>query len=161
MLLKHQTTTNPDFNFQFPLSHYTNSIVNPLLAQINETLRQTVASCTNILGGGGGGGGRTLIFSHICRLRPFLEVQNLLISIFLGIFRKIFYFWVYVYIKRVPPPPHTQTLGIHVRLSAPGFGAHRICACADPDFHFFSPANFTEGPICLDPLPVSFFLTEN
>ena len=57
MLLKHQTTTNPDFNFQFSLSHYTNSIVNPLLAQINETLRQTVASCTNIPGGGGGGGG--------------------------------------------------------------------------------------------------------
>ena len=106
-------------------------------------------------------GGRTLIFSHICRLRPFLGVQNLLISIFLGIFRKIFYLGVYVYIKRVPPPTHThthtQTLGIHVRLSAPGFGAHRICACADPDFHFLSPANFTEGPICLDPLPVSFF----
>ena len=39
---------------------------------------------------------------------------------------------------RVPPPPtHTQTLGIHVRLSAPGFGAHRICACADPVFTFF------------------------
>ena len=62
-----------------------------------------------------------------------------------------------------PPPPHThtQTLGIHVRLSAPGFGAHRICACADPVFHFFSSAYFTEGPICLGPLPVSFFLTEN
>ena len=106
MLLKHQTTTNPDFNFQFSLSHYTNSIVNPLLAQINETLRQTVASCTNILEGGG----RTLIFSHICRLRPFLGVQNLLISIFLGIFRKIFYLGVYVYIKRVPPPlTHTHT----------------------------------------------------
>ena len=75
----------------------------------------------------------------------------------------MFYLGVCVYIKRVPPPTHThtQTLGIHVRLSAPGFGAHRICACADPDFHFFSPANFTEGPICLDPLPVSFFLTEN
>ena len=58
-----------------------------------------------------------------------------------------------------PPPPqthtHTQTLGIHVRLSAPGFGAHRICACADPDFHFLSSAYFTEGPICLG--PVSFF----
>ena len=27
---------------------------------------------------------------------------------------------------RVPPPTHTQTLGIHVRLSAKGFGAHRI-----------------------------------
>ena len=77
------------------------------------------------------------MFLHICRLRPFLGVQNLLILIFLGIFRKIFYLGVYVYIKRVPPPTHTQTLGIHVRLSAPGFGAHRICANADPDFHFF------------------------
>ena len=61
---------------------------------------------------------------------------------------------------RVPPPPHThthththtQTLDIHVRLSAPGFGAHRICGCADPDFHFFSSAYFTEGSICLGPL---------
>ena len=34
---------------------HTNSITNPLLAQINETLRQTVASCTNILAGEGGG----------------------------------------------------------------------------------------------------------
>ena len=56
-----------------------------------------------------------------------------------------------------PPPPHThtkQTLGIHVRLSAPGFGAHRICTCGDSVFHFFSSAYFTEGPygsICLDP----------
>ena len=60
-----------------------------------------------------------------------------------------------------PPPPHThiQTLGIHVhvRLSAPGLGAHCICACADPVFHFFSSAYFTEGAICLGPLPVSFF----
>ena len=63
---------------------------------------------------------------------------------------------------RVPPAhthTNTQTLGIHVRLSAPGFGAHRICACADPVFHFFSFAYFTEGPICLGPLPV--FLTGN
>ena len=60
---------------------------------------------------------------------------------------------------RVSPPTHThtQTLGIHVRLSAPGFGVHRICACADPNFHFFSSAYFTEGPICLGPLSVSFF----
>ena len=67
---------------QFSLSHYTlqhtNSITNPLLAQINETLRQTVASCTNILAGGGGDSD---IFTH-SRLRPFLDVQNLLISIF-------------------------------------------------------------------------------
>ena len=48
-----------------------------------------------------------------------------------------------------------------VRLIAPGFGAHRICACPDPVFHFFSSAYFTEGPICLGPLPVSFFLMEN
>ena len=68
MLLKHQTTTNPDFSFQFSHSHYTNSIVNPLLAQINEILRQTVASCTKILGGGGGGGGGeedSDIFTHM------------------------------------------------------------------------------------------------
>ena len=74
-----------------------------------------------------------------------------------------------MYIHERTPAPHThththtqtQTLGIHVRLSAPGFGAHCICACADPVFHFFSSAYFTEGPICLGPLPVSFFLTEN
>ena len=60
-----------------------------------------------------------------------------------------------------PPHTHTQTLDTHVRPSAPGFGAHRICACADPDFHFFSSAYFTEGPICLGPLQVSFSLTEN
>ena len=69
---------------------------------------------------------------------------------------------------KVPPPPHThtqtldtQTLDTHVCLSAPGFGAHRICACADPDFHLFSSAYFTEGPICLGLLQVSFVLTEN
>ena len=28
-------------------------------------------------------------------------------------------------------------------------------------FSLFSSAYFTEGPICLGPLPVSFFLTEN
>ena len=91
----------------------------------------------------------------ICRLRPFLGVQNLLISIFWG-FSCIHCICIN---ESTPPPPHThtQTLGIHVRLSAPGFGAHRICACADPDFHIFSSAYFTEGPICLGPLPVSFF----
>ena len=71
-------------------------------------------------------------------------------------------FHVNIYINEsTPPHTHTQTLGIHVPLSAPGFGAHRICACADPDFHFFSSAYFTQGPICLGSLPVSFFLTEN
>ena len=69
--------------------------------------------------------------------------------------------YIYIYESTPPPPTHTHTLGIHVRLSAPGFGAHRICACADPVFHFFSSAYFTEGPICLGPLPVSFILTEN
>ena len=138
---------------QFPLSHHTlqhtNSITNPLLAQINETLRQTVASCTNILAGGGGG---TLIFSHICRLRPFFGVQNLFhFNIFLA-------FHVYIYINESTPPPHThtQTLGIHVRLSAPGFGARRICTCANPDFHFFRLL-ISQRPICLGPLPVFFF----
>ena len=67
---------------------------------------------------------------------------------------------MYIFINE-STPPHTQTLGIHVRLSAPRFGAHLICACADPDFYFFSSAYFTEGPICLGPLPVSLFLTEN
>ena len=103
-----------------------------------------------------GGGGDSDIFTHHAhsRLRPFLGVQNLLISIFLGDF------YVYKYINESPPPhthTHTQTLGIHVRLSALGFGAHRLCACADPVFHFLSSAYFTEGPICLGPLPVSFF----
>ena len=46
---------------------------------------------------------------------------------------------LYMYKREYPPHTHThkQTLGIHVRLNAPGFGAHRICACADPDFHIF------------------------
>ena len=66
---------------------------------------------------------------------------------------------MYIYINESTPHTHThtQTLDIHVRLSAPGFGAHRICAGADPDFHFFSSAYFTEGPIRLGHLPVSFF----
>ena len=74
------------------------------------------------------------------------------------------YIYIYIYINEstLLPPPHTQTLGIHVRLSAPGFGAHRICACADPIFHFFFVCLFHRGAhICLGPLPVSFFLTEN
>ena len=65
---------------------------------------------------------------------------------------------MHTYINESTPPTHTHTNTIHVRLSAPGFGAHRICACADPVFYFFSSAYFTEGPICLGPLPVSFFL---
>ena len=50
--------------------------------------------------------------------------------------------------ESTPPPPHThtQTLGIHVRLSAPEFGAHRICACADPEFHFFRLLISQRGP---------------
>ena len=65
---------------------------------------------------------------------------------------------MFIYINEsTTPHTHTQTLGIHVRLSAPGFGTHRICACADPVFHFFSYAYFTEGAICLGPLPFSFF----
>ena len=50
-------------------------------------------------GGGGGGGGEgreedSDIFTH-SRLRPFLGVQNLLISIFLGGFSCIY---IYIYI---------------------------------------------------------------
>ena len=94
---------------QFSLSHHTlqhtNSITNPLLAQINETLRQTVASYSNkYLPGGGGGGGKEKsdIFTH-SRLRPFLGVQNLLISFFWGGFSCMYiYKWQY-------PPPHKHT----------------------------------------------------
>ena len=68
---------------------------------------------------------------------------------------------MFLYINESTPRPpthtHTQTLGIHVRLSAPGFGAHRIWACADPVFHFFLSAFFTEGPICLVLLTSFFF----
>ena len=116
------------------------------------------------------------ILTHMYRLRPFLGVQNLLITIFFGVFERLFLavprgclqfvivvfpdhtqllFFIYIYINEpTPPPPHThthartQTLGIHVRISAPGFGAHCICACVDPDFPFFSHAYFPEGPIC-------------
>ena len=65
---------------------------------------------------------------------------------------------MYVYINE-STPPHTHTDTIHVRLSARGFGAHRICACADPLFIYV--CLFHRGAICLGPLPVSFFLTEN
>ena len=77
----------------------------------------------------------------ICRLRPFLGVQNLLISIFLG-----FSCIHCICLNKSIPPTHTQTLGIHVRLSAPGFGAHRICACADPDFHWSGNIMFKYPP---------------
>ena len=57
---------------------------------------------------------------------------------------------MYEYIRVPPPPPlghtHTHTMAIHVRLSAPGFGAHRICACADPVFHFFRQLISQRGP---------------
>ena len=86
----------------------------------------------------------------ICRLRPFLGVQNLLIAIFLG------FSCIHCICINESIPPHTQTLDIHVRLSAPGFGAHRICACADPDFHFLS-----SGVHMLRSLTGFFFLTEN
>ena len=60
--LKHQT-------LQFSLPHHTlqhtKSITNPLLAQINETLRHTIASCTNILAGGEGGGEDSDIFTNM------------------------------------------------------------------------------------------------
>ena len=70
---------------------------------------------------------------------------------------------MYVYINETPPlHTHTHTnLGHTLRLSAPGFGDPRICACADPDFDFFRLLISQRGPICLGPLPVSFFLTEN
>ena len=71
---------------------------------------------------------------------------------------------MYIYInKSTPPPPtHTQTLDTHVRLSAPGFGAHRICACAGPDFHLFFVCLFHRGAHMLRSLTsFFFFLTEN
>ena len=112
-------------------------------------------------GGGGGEGGGTLIFSHICRLRPFLGVQNLLISIFLGTFRKIFYLGVYVYINEStpPPPPPTHThkhwaymyVYVHQGLVLIAFAHARIQI-----FTFFT-CLFHRGAICLGPLPVSFF----
>ena len=57
-----------------------------------------------------------------------------------------------------PPPPHTHTHTntIHVRLSAPGFGAHRICSCADPVFYFFFVCLFHRGAHMLR-FPTSFF----
>ena len=67
------------------------------------------------------------------------------------------YIYIYIYNMINESTTHTQTLGKQVRLIAPGFGANRICECADPDYHFFSSAYFTDGPICLGPLPVSFF----
>ena len=54
---------------------------------------------------------------------------------------------MYIYINEsTPTQTNTQTLGIHVRICAPGFGAHRICAGADPDFHFFRLLNLQRGP---------------
>ena len=113
--------------------------------------------------GGGGGGEDSDIFTHMSAQTIFGGSKSFNFNIFGDFQKNILFGGICIYKESTPPPPHTHTLtlGIHVRLSAPGFGAHRICACADPEFHFFSPANFTEGPICLDPLPVSFFLTEN
>ena len=71
---------------------------------------------------------------------------------------------MYIYINESTPPhthTHTQTLGIHVRLSAPGLVLIAFAHARIQIFTFFSSAYFTEGPICLGPLPVSFFLTEN
>ena len=61
--------------------------------------------------------------------------------------------------ESTPPPPHThtQTLGIHVRLSAPGFGAHHICAFTDPVFHFFFVCLFHRGAHMLRSLTSFFF----
>ena len=131
---------------QFPLSHHTlqhtNSKTNPFTCpdKWNTSTNRCLVYYWNTCrggGGGGGGGGGTPIFSHICRLRPFWGFK-------IFFFQYIFGFHVCTYIyenMRVPPPTHThthtQTLGILVRLSALGFGARRICACADPDFHFF------------------------
>ena len=104
-----------------------------------------------------------IVGNHIswlmCRLRPFLGVQNLLISIFWG-FSCIHCICINESIP-FPPPTHTQTLGIHVHLSAPGFGAHRICACADPDFYFFFVCLFHRGAHMLRSLTGFFFLTVN
>ena len=60
-----------------------------------------------------------------------------------------------------PPHTHTNTGRIHVRLSAPGFDAHRICACADPDFRVFFVCLFHRGAHMLRSLTGFFFLTEN
>ena len=121
---------------QFSLSHHTlqhtNSITNPLLSQINETLRQTVASCTNILAGSGGGLGyfHTYVGSdHFWGFKIF-QFQYLFLDF-------LVYIYIYIYI-----PPHTH----HVCLSEQGFGAHRICACADPDFHFLRLLISQRGP---------------
>ena len=114
---------------------------------------------TYLSGGGGGGvrGGRTLMFSHICRLRPFFWVQNLLISIF---------FWIFMYIfinESTPPPTHTHTntghtcsskctrvwCSLHLRMRGSRFSLFFVCL-------------FHRGAHMLRSLTsFFFFLTEN
>ena len=137
---------------QFSVSHHTLQHTNSITKPFTCPNKWNTSTCTNILVGGGGGGVGLWCFHTYVGSDPFWAFKIFKFQYFRGIF-------MYIYINESTPPPHTHTqiLGIHVRLSAPGFGAHRICACADPDFHLFSSAYFTEGPICLGPLPVSFF----
>ena len=89
----------------------------------------------------------------ICRLRPFLGVQNLFISIFLG-FSCVHCICINESIP--PPPPHTHTNTGHTCTSK----CTRVWCSSQlrirgSRFSHFSSAYFTEGPICLGPLPVS------
>ena len=87
----------------------------------------------------------------ICKLRSFLGVQNLLISIFLG-FSCIHCICIN---ESTPPPPptHTHTNTGHTCTSK----CTRVWCSSHlrmrgSRFSLFSSAYFTEGPICFGPL---------
>ena len=71
------------------------------------------------------------------------------------------YIYIYIYINE-STPPHTHTNTGHTCTSK----CTRVRYSSQvrmrgSRFSLFSSAYFTEGPICLGPLQVSFFLTEN
>ena len=106
-------------------------------------------------GGGAGGGGEedSDIFTH-SRLRPFLGVQNLLISIFLGDFH------VYIYINECTPPTHTNTGHTCT------FKCIRVCCSSHlrmrgSSFFTFFVCLFHRGAHMLRSLTSFFYLTEN
>ena len=104
------------------------------------------------------GWGDSDIFTHMYRLRPFLGVQNILISIFFGDFH--IYMDIYKCEYPLPPPPHTHKhwayMYMHQGLVIIAFAHARIQI-----FTFFRLLISQRGPYAKVPYQFLFFLTEN